>query len=156
VSAAEHTAAEARDAQLRAEGELAAARKRTAELERQLAESTEKHRTALDAVRETESARVERILSQFALTRPPAAAPAEHAARVTTPTNPTDDVLVQMRRRIEAGQITRGVREQIWYIGTVAATRPAAYTLDWMLSRGLLAVDQRSDPAPVMYAGDDR
>jgi hypothetical protein len=126
---------------LRAEGEARAALGQVADLERRIAESESRHRAELDAVREAESARVERILGRFA----DATAPRTEQPRPQWQP-PTEEAVRDMARRVAAGHVTR--RGGIWHTGNGDATRPAAATLDWMADAGYLQVGG-GDPAPV-------
>lgn len=140
---------EALDAKLRAEGQLSEARARIAELERAAVETAARHRDEIDAVREREEKRYDKLVESFAKTRGevPAASPRKKVATVEN-IEITPDVVAPFAERIERGEVA--VRaDGVWLVSNAPATKATMRTIEHMGEAGWLVVGEGSDPAPV-------
>lgn len=143
VTSARAEAQDAIDAKLRAEGETRAAKDRIAELEARLAAADARTRTEVERARDAEWARIERVMS-FPVVEQQTIRP-----QAWTPETPTESAVRDMAKRIGAGTITRD--ESVgWIQGGSNATRPAAWTLDWMYQNGYLDLRDGATGAAVL------
>lgn len=132
----------AREAQLRAEGQLAQARERIGELERELGETRTRHQEELETVRRREEDRFERVIATFAKTREDAPTPRRKASARTVTRGHTEESALA----IDRGEVQRAGDR--WLIRGSVPNPTAVRTLDHMREVGYLMIGQ-GEPATV-------
>lgn len=141
---AESEIREAIDARHRVEGELSAANRRIADLERELADAEQRRAEEVAEVRRTEREEFRLALREFATTvRSERDEPAAPAAAPAV----TSDVVRRMAVRIERGDLTLS-KDGRWLLGNADAINPAVKTIERMMKKSFLVIGE-GDPAPV-------
>lgn len=147
----------ANDDRLRVEGELAAARRRVAELEAALAESEARRVADVEEVRRFEREEFRRTMREFAATVRGEREEEATAVVVAKDAPITAPVVARMAVRIERGDLTLS-KDGRWLLGNADAIRPAVNVIEHMMKAGYLAIGEgKGDaPAPVTLTDEYR